>query len=109
MNYIASLQQAKDYCGLTWANGDPQDALLLAQIEIAEAVITDYLKAADASVYAGNPIVTGAALRQLLDQWRWRGDDPETVSDSALDRPPDGYLSPLVTSMLHRLRDPALA
>ena len=111
MIYIASVEQAKEYLGLTWAAGDPREALLLAQIATAEGVISDYLKvpADEPTKYAAHVIVQGAALRQLADQWRWRGDDAETVTDSALDKATDGYLSPLVTSMLHRLRDPALA
>jgi hypothetical protein len=110
MIYIKSLDQAKQYAGVTWPNGDPRDQELLDQIAIAEAVVADYLGVRDTpEQYTNNLIVQGATLRQLLDQWRWRGDDPETVSDSALDRPADGYLSPLVTSMLHRLRKQVLA
>ena len=113
MIYLESLDQAKRYLGLTWPNGDPQDQELLAHIDIAEAAIADYLKVPTTpEKFAGNLVVRGATLRQLADLWRFRGDDAETLAAgnvSSDHRTPDGYLSPLVTSLLHRLRDPALA
>lgn len=50
-------------------------------------------------------VVQAAILRQTAELYRFRGDDPDgepPVTDG-------GYLAPGVATLLHRLRDPALA
>jgi hypothetical protein len=102
---LVTIEQAKDYLALTWPAGSPADAQLAADIDIAEAVVLDYLKKPDPALWVGNAIVQGAILRYLVEYRRFRGDDETTYEQ----RPADGYLTPLITSMLHRLRDPACA
>ena len=109
-----TLDQFKDYAGITTPPGDPGDLFLQELIDRAEAVIADYLKNPDPDVWVGNLIVQAATLRQAMDLYRWRGDDADTLSGKALAAPPGwsgtlGIPSPLVANMLHRLRDPALA
>ncbi len=78
---------------------DPDLVLKLAQ---AEAVVLDYIKndAPDNS-----PVINAAILLQLGELWRFRGDDLESQNAKQT----SGDLSPVVTNLLRRWRDPALA
>lgn len=83
----------------TPADVNPDLALKLAQ---AESIILDYLKdlAPDPS-----PIINAAILLQLAELWRFRGDDLDGLRQPQT----SGDLSPTITNLLRRLRDPALA
>ena len=82
---------------------DPdEDTDLTDKLAQATAIILDYLKA---DALPDSAIVDAAVLLQVGELWRFRGDDPE--GDTAPTTP--GDLSPTVTNLLRRLRDPALA
>jgi len=84
-------------------DGDADLTLKLAQ---AEAIILDYIKAtANPPTGAAATIVDAAVLLQVGELWRFRGDDPN--SDAGPSTP--GDLTPTITNLLRRLRDPALA
>lgn len=90
-------------------DGSPVDgeaADLLIKIETAEGIILDYLK-----TDGGSPpwdestvpaVVRAAVLLQLGELYRFRGDDAGGTQT-------DGDLSPTITNLLRRYRDPALA
>jgi hypothetical protein len=83
---------------------DPRETDLRMKLAAAEAVVFDYLKTYDIAEDR-KPVVQAAILLQLGELWRFRGDDqagdgPATTA---------GDLSPVVTNLLRRLRDPALA
>ncbi len=71
----------------------------------ATAIIIDYIKRPthgwDSSTVPDE--IKAAILMQLVDLYRFRGDDDEKPM------PADGYLSPRITRLVHRYRDPALA
>lgn len=103
MSIVVTLQDAKDHLRITTPAGDPGDADLQQKTDAAEAIIQDYLK-----VDALDPtdqVVKAAILLELGELYRFRGDDIETLPRA----PADGYLTPAITSLLHRKRDPALA
>jgi hypothetical protein len=82
---------------------DPDgDQDLTDKLAEATAIVLDYLKA---DTLPDSPIVDAAIKLQVGELWRFRGDDPE--GDTAPTTP--GDLSPTVTNLLRRLRDPALA
>jgi hypothetical protein len=100
-----SLQQAADHLRIpAYLPGSPQtaDPDLVLKLAQAEAVILDYLKD-DAPDHS--PLITAAILLQLGELWRFRGDDLENLQIAHT----AGDLSPVVTNVLRRLRDPALA
>jgi hypothetical protein len=101
------LVAVKRHLQLPAADADPDtDADLGAKLAQAEAIILDYLKAAERpSTGAAAAIVDAAVLLQVGELWRFRGDDPS--SDSAPTTP--GDLHPTITNLLRRLRDPAFA
>lgn len=111
------MQQAIDHARLplTASNASPEDNPVLRdlrlKLEIAQQIILDYLKdrASDdwQDEYTTPPIVQGAILQQFLELWRFRGDNPGSIEQSPQYQ--DGQLSPTITNMLRRYRDPALA
>ena len=114
---LVTLQMAIDHARLplTASDGSPQDDPVLRdlrlKLEIAQQMILDYLKgrASDdwQDEYTTPPIVQGAILNQFLELWRFRGDDPGSIEQAP--KYEDGQLSPTITNMLRRFRDPALA
>jgi len=80
----------------------PPDPDLVLKLEQAEAIVLDYIKndAPDNS-----KVINAAILLQLGEMWRFRGDD---LDDQRVTQT-DGDLSPVVTNLLRRHRDPALA
>jgi len=70
----------------------------------------DYLKVADPTLFTGDRIVQQAILLQFGALYRWRGDDPETLAARASEgyQGEQGYLSPVITALLQRKRDPTL-
>ena len=104
-----TLQQAVDHLALPIVLDtdplDPRQADLALKLAAAEAIIGDYLKAS-AALDAEDAVIQAAILLQLGELWRFRGDDREgegAVRDDA------GSLSPTITNLLRRKRDPALA
>lgn len=102
----------------------PFEADIRHKIEIAEEMVIEHVDqrlgptsqewsatVALWNVEGGSPservpaLVQGAVLRVLKELDRFRGDD----IDSDTPQRPYGTLSPMVVSMLHRLRDPAIA
>lgn len=89
----------------------PDEADLRLKMLQAEEIILDYLKLPASSPLPWSddtdvpPLVQAAMLLQLGELYRFRGDD---VSN---DGPwhDDGQLSPQITNILRRFRDPALA
>lgn len=107
---LVTLQEGKDHLRLTTPAGDPGDADLALKLAAAEATIVDYLKGGDATAWAGDAIVRAAVLLQFGALYRWRGDDPETLAARASEgyQGEQGYLSPVITALLQRKRDPTL-
>lgn len=92
--------------------GDEDD--IVEKMSQATAIVIDYIKRPahgwDATTVPDG--VKAAILTQLTELYRYRGDDFDDASATVIGvaRPPaDGYLSPRVTRLLHRYRDPALA
>lgn len=97
MAAYATLQQAKDQVRITASD---QDTQVQRALDAAEAIVLDYLK----TPQPGNArIVQQAVLIQFAELWKFRGDDQQGPEQT------DGHLSPVVTNLLRRLRDPALA
>lgn len=94
-------------------SGGVDDVDLADKLTQAHAIVLEYLGAAvptgdDAWTSATVPAVVAAAiLRQAADLYRHRGDE-ETAATAAA-RVADGYLSPKVTALLHRLRRQVVA
>jgi hypothetical protein len=97
------LVAVKRHLQIPQTDTDPDgDADLTAKLAQAEAIILDYLKA---DVRPDSAIVDACVLLQVGELWRFRGDDPN--SDAGPTTP--GDLTPTITNLLRRLRDPALA
>ncbi|HUU84183.1 MAG TPA: head-tail connector protein [Phycisphaerae bacterium] len=89
---------------------DAEAADLVQKMAAAEAIILDYLKVTTAP---GSPpawdettvpeVVRAAVLLQLAELYRFRGDEAAGAAQTA------GDLSPVITNLLRRYRDPALA
>jgi hypothetical protein len=85
---------------------ETEDAQILDKIEAAEAIVLDYLKDPHtewSSPEATPPLVKIAVLVLLAELYRFRGDDEAGQQQTT------GDLSPFVTNLLRRLRDPAVA
>lgn len=115
---LVTLQQAVRHLRLSHIvlGGSPasDDELdLTLKIEMAEAIILDYLKfnAGSPSPWTDEldtpPVVQAAILLQLGELWRFRGDDPGSIESAPTFE--DGQLSKTITHLLRRYRDPALA
>lgn len=102
----AHLRLPPDVAGSPPPADDPDLTLKLAA---AQSIVLDYLKdRVDPSwldELTTPPLVQAAILIQLGELDRFRGDDP----DGAGGPETDGDLSPAVTNILRRFRDPALA
>jgi hypothetical protein len=97
------LVAVKRHLQIPQTDTDPDgDADLTAKLAQAEAIILDYLKA---DTRPDSAIVDACVLLQVGELWRFRGDDPN--SDAGPSTP--GDLTPTITNLLRRLRDPALA
>jgi hypothetical protein len=95
---------------------DPRQADLQLKLDQAEAIILDYIKGGppvvNPLIYPGDPpsidpVIQAAILLEFAELWRFRGDDqfkegPEHDLDIS-------QLSPTITNLLRRKRDPALA
>jgi hypothetical protein len=97
----------------------PDDSEMDLELKMAqaEAIVLDYLaRPTEMASWSSDPVplspyttvpavVQAAILIVLGDLWRFRGDDPEGV----MPKREHGFLTPQVTSLLQRYRDPALA
>ncbi len=111
---LVTLAQAKRHLQIWTPITSPLDdvdediTLKLAQ---AEDIIIDYLKLSGMSPAWTEsdvpPLVQAAVLLQLAELFRFRGDDPASASSAPTFA--DGQLSPAITNILRRYRDPALA
>lgn len=114
---LVTLQMAVDHLRLplTVSPSSPETDPLLRdlrlKLETAQQMILDYLKDRASSDWEDEhttpPLVQGAILIQMTELWRFRGDDPGSIEQSP--KYDDGQLSPTITNMLRRWRDPALA
>ena len=118
---LITTQQAIDHLRLPLEVGSPASDVqssmmrdLTMKIAQAEGLILDYLKVSltsppdwDADAGTVPLVVQLATLVQLGEVWRFRGDDPGAVAETAGFE--DGQLSPQVTNYLRRYRDPAIA
>lgn len=95
---IASLAEAKEHLRVT---GTARDSDITAKLQAAEAIILDYLK--NSNYQGSTHIVKAAVLIQLGELDRFRGDDEQAPPQTP------GQLSPVITNLLMRLRDPAIA
>lgn len=91
--------------GLSPPSNDELDLeLKLAQ---AEAIVLNYVTVPSPPEWTDDtdvpPAIAAAILLQLGELWRFRGDDEKGAEQT------DGHLSPSVTNLLRRYRDPALA
>lgn len=111
---LLSLEAAKRHLRIEPENTD-DDEDLKVKIEEASAIVIDYIKAPDRERRTGEgapeswteltvPGVIRAAVELVLSKLfddRNAGDEDNEVAM--------GYLTPAVTAILHRYRDPALA
>ncbi len=119
---LITLQQAIDHLRLPLEIGSPgtdvQSSMmrdLTMKIAQADGLILDYLKVSltsppdwDAEAGTVPLVVQLAALCQLAEIWRFRGDDSGSIEQN-VNYGSDGQLSPQVTNYLRRWRDPAMA
>lgn len=113
---LITIAQAKAHLRIdvpTTPTPDPSDADLLLKMDLAEAIILDYLKVGAESPPRWTeatvpPVIVAAILLQLAELYRFRGDDPGTIVSSP-NRGEAGSLSPMIEGLLRRYRDPALA
>jgi hypothetical protein len=87
---------------------DPQERDLRIKLAAAEAVIVNYIQPAHPEWIdeTTTPLdVQACILLQLGELWRFRGDDPDSGKPSQT----DAYLSPTITNLLRRYRDPSIA
>jgi hypothetical protein len=118
-NILVTVIEAKRHLRLPEEIDSPlsaHDEDLQTKLDAATELILGYLarRATDTAwsaelaswdVATAPQVVRAAILRQTAELYRFRGDDPEgdaPVTDG-------GYLAPGVATLLHRLRDPALA
>lgn len=107
MDPVVTLEQAKLHLRITSTEADDD---IEAKLNQANALVMDYLKeGADETWTDENAplLVQAAVLEQLDELWRFRGDDEELAG--AAPPPADGYLSPRIARLLHRLRPITLA
>jgi hypothetical protein len=112
---LLTLDDAKRHLRLNPLAATPdEDDDLRMKVFHATALVLDYLaRPTDATWTAEMAswttetvprVVQAAVLVQLAELYRFRGDDAGTTPT-----PEHGFLSPLVTALLHRYRDPTLA
>lgn len=112
---LVTLQQAVDHLNrqdivLGASPMSPEERDLTLKLLAAEGIVLDYLKIPSESPLWFDeldtpPLIQAAILLQLGELWRFRGDDV----DGQGPKHTDGDLSPIVTNILRRYRDPALA
>jgi len=117
---LVTMQQAVDHLRVPIILGaspiDPMERDLTLKLAQAEDIILDYLKIPATSPEHWTiepdqpntvpPRVQSAILLMLSELWRFHGDDVEGQGPAKIE---DGQLTPTITSILRRLRDPALA
>jgi hypothetical protein len=112
---LITLAEAKAHLRLTTPEGDPTDADLVQKLAAAEAAVLSYVRttlhwrtvSADWISPATVPLdVHHAILLQLGELDRFRGDDLEAERPA---RDASAELSPAITSLLRRWRDPVVA
>lgn len=111
---LVTLDQAQRHLLVT--NND-QLIDLESKLEQAEAIVLDYIARPSDATWTATvagwteltvPLqVQAAILRVCANLHRFRGDDSVKDKDWSAER--DGFLSPDVTSLLRRYRDPVLA
>jgi len=109
MAAFVPLDAAKRHLGVTTTPGDPDELDLQRKLDAAETIVLDYVK----TPYVPGEDPTGRVdrlleagiLLELGELYAFHGDNLETQIRQAA----DGYLIPVITALLHRLRDPALA
>jgi hypothetical protein len=101
MSTFLTLTTAKQHAGIPASDVSRDDDLQL-KLDAAEAAVLDYIKtqAPDPS-----PLILIAMLMTFQEFNRFRGDDANGAGPSQT----AGDLSPVVTNLLRRLRDPAIA
>ncbi len=112
---LVTLAQAKGHLQISTATVSPldsQDADIEMKLAQSEDIILDYLKVQAISppmwtIDTVPPLVQAAILLQLAELFRFRGDDPASASTAPVFT--DGQLSPSITNILRRYRDPSLA
>lgn len=106
---ILTLDQAKEHAGITDSD---RDGDLQLKLQEAHGLVLDYVSRPDATWTAtmeawdgdtAPPAIRGAIARQFADLVRFRGGDDDDLRVNGYD------LSPRVTQLLRRYRDPALA
>jgi len=112
---LVTLEDARRHLRLpTLAATPDEDEDLRMKVYTATAVVLDYLarptdltwtaEMAAWTIDTVPRVVQAAILVQLGELYRFRGDDAGTTPT-----PEHGFLSPLVTALLHRYRDLTLA
>lgn len=111
---LVTLQQAIDHLLLPIVVDsdpiDPRQRDLELKLAAAEAIILGYLKTVPAEWVDETTTpadVQAAILLQCGELWRFRGDD--RANEGADQDATLGQLSPTITNLLRRRRDPALA
>lgn len=109
---IVTIDQAVEHLNLQYGQYTEDDLAL--KIEMATSLVLEHVWREDddwqATILAWTPdtvprAIQAAALVQLSELHRFRGDDPNNVAPVRQ----HGYLSPMVTAYLHKFRDPSIA
>lgn len=111
---LVTIQQAIDHLGISVVLDadpvDPRQRDLELKLAAAEAIILGYLKTVppEWTDETSTPAdVQAAILLEVGELWRFRGDD--RANEGAAQDAELGHLSPTITNLLRRRRDPALA
>lgn len=111
---MVTLRQAKLHLQILTPETSPlsaQDEDIALKLEAAEDIIIDYLKrGSESPAWTEDdvpPLVRAAILLQLGELAGFRGDDAGSSSSAPVYE--DGQLSPAITAILRRYRNPALA
>ena len=104
MSVYVTLEEAKDQIRITT---EIEDSAIQAMLDASEAIILDYLKADDPPTFTDRQteILKAVVKLQCAELYRFRGDSPGWEGQPVS----DGQLSPVITNLLRRMRDPALA
>jgi hypothetical protein len=110
---LVTIEQAWRHLRLTFEIGESpisdEEADLQLKLDAAEGIVLDYLGNTSPPLWEDEndvpPLVAAAILLQLGELWEFRGDQRDGQGPAQT----PGDLSPVVTNLLRRYRDPALA
>lgn len=115
---LITVEEAMDHLRLTFELTSPpsqRERDLTEKIAAAEAIVIDYIGSTEhwrdaLQEWYGSPdalpyVVKAAILLQLGELYRFRGDEVDGQGPAHT----EGHLSPVVTNLLRRYRDPVIS